>query len=289
MNNQILTELYITNKDHEYISGLTEEELRLLDESRNGVNKLNMPMSIKVKKEFNSYIDWNMGSFYFNFYNSTNKYEGAKVFRFVYICTFMNYKGYIEYGNSKGKCKLAKKSDLMEMLKLKKSEYFYTIKYFEDNKFIEYDEELNVKINNIFCNRGKLYNKDKRKGEYIRMFDNASKELYENSKPREHKNISILLKLIPYVNKETNIICKNPNSQVEDLIPFKQKEILELLNLSDCKTIKSLTNLKILNGEESAFLKISNCFVKNAFVINPRVMFGGNETDIDYLEEILPL
>ena len=28
------------------------------------------------------------------------------------------------------------------MLKLKKSEYFYTIKYFEDNKFIEYDEEL---------------------------------------------------------------------------------------------------------------------------------------------------
>ena len=34
---------------------------------------------------------------------------------------------------------------------------------------------------------------------------------------------------------------------------------------------------------------ISHFSLKNAFVINPRVMFGGNETDIDYLEEILPL
>ena len=100
--------------------------------------------------------------------------------------------------------------------------------------------------------------------------------MHKNYSPKEHNIIGMIIKLLPYVNFNTNIICENPNESDERLIkPLKQKDILDILNISR-PTISSLLKIKILNGTEYAFIKFSNGSFKNVYVINPTFMFKGN-------------
>lgn len=246
-------------------------------------HKINAKKKRKLAKELNRFIDGNFGSFYFNYYNKT--IDNEYMFRFMYLCTYMNYKNYIEYGSSKDIHKLAVKKNIKEILNLQKTAFHDTYNYWLKNKMIEEDEDGHIKINSQLCNRGKSKRQDyiKRNG-CVRMFDKAIRELYENSTTKEHKQIELLMKLLPYVNYQHNIVCSNPEeSDIRLVQPLKQKEILEILE-KDKKTIQSLSKIKILNGKEGAFIKITNPFVTNAYVINPRFMYKGN--DVEELAEL---
>lgn len=133
--------------------------------------------------------------------------------------------------------------------------------------------------------KSELNNMEKKKDK-IRMFDKQIRELYENSKPTEHKNIILLFKLIPFINRETGLVVYNPEENDIGLLkPMKRKDILNVLNINNNRTINNLLNIKIMNGTESAFTKISNAFVKNAYMVNPRIFYGG--TCQENLEVIL--
>lgn len=283
-----LTHFKIVNENNnEDIRYLTEKDIELLDKNYSTASPFNDNNKYGKMKLFNSLIKYNMGSFYFNFCESLSKYDGAMLFRFLYLSTFMNYKGYLQYGNSSKQSynSLIVKKNIQEILKLKDALYFKTVKYFEENNMIKYDDNNRVYINCKICIRGELSNMNKKKDK-IRMFDKQIKELYENSKPSEHKNIILLFKLIPFINKETGLVVYNPEENDIGLLkPMTRKDILEVLNLNNSRTISNLLNLKILKGTESAFAKISNAFIKNAYMINPRIAYSG--TDINNLELIL--
>lgn len=150
-----LTHFKIVNENNnEDIRYLTEKDIELLDKNYSTASPFNDNKYGKMKL-FNSLIKYNMGSFYFNFCESLSKYDGAMLFRFLYLSTFMNYKGYLQYGNSSKQSynSLVVRKDIQEILKLKKTAYLKTVKYFEENNMIKYDDNNRVYINCKICLR----------------------------------------------------------------------------------------------------------------------------------------
>jgi hypothetical protein len=275
MSNNRLTNLAVIDTNSgEITQYLTQDEQVYLENkytsaNPSGDNKLNDDICRKNSDLFYMFIEEMCGSFYHNYYN--NVVQHKYIFRFLYICTFMNFKNYIEFGNAKEENKLATKKDIQEILKLKDQQFYETYNYLIDNELILEDEGY-IKINSDFCNKGKLI---KNNG-VVRMFNNAIQYLYEQSNTKEHNKIGMLIKLLPYVHFDTNILCSNPTEENEKLIkPLKQNEILEILDITK-PTVSSLLSLTILDNKEFAFIKFSNGAFKNVYVINPRFMYKGN-------------
>jgi hypothetical protein len=174
--NKVTRYAVIDTNSGEITQYLTTEEKNSLDSkytsaSPNGESKLNDDNCRKNSDLFYMFIEEMCGNFYHNYYN--NVVQHKYIFRFLYICTYMNFKNYIELGNSKGENKLANKKDIQEILKLKDQQFYETYNYLIENKLI-LDDEGYIRINSEFCNKGKLI---KNNG-VVRMFNNAIQYLY---------------------------------------------------------------------------------------------------------------
>ena len=282
-----LTDYAVINESTgEYQGFMTVDEANVYFKSRTSAPRMNNKTAIKytgnITKDF---INENLGSFYFNYYDKTGEYE--QLFRFLYLSTYANYKNYIELGNSSER--LADKKDLQEILMLENKQFYNTFNYFisnnlliEENYYVNDEIKKCYKINDSLCIRGQI-NKNNASA---RMFDEGVRYIYKHSNSKEHKKLGYLIKLLPYTHKQTNIICEDVNCSVGDIKPLSQKQILEILNITK-PTLTSLTKIKILDNEESAFIKISNAFISKAYVINPRLTYKGS--DINELESTLNL
>ena len=89
------------------------------------------------------------GSFYFNFYKRTN-IEGQFLFRFIYLCSFMNYDGYLSDGR-----RLLRETNLRDLLMLGNTEYYKTKKYLLEKELIFIDDKELVSVNNKYCKKVK--------------------------------------------------------------------------------------------------------------------------------------
>ncbi len=193
----------------------------------------------------------------------------------------MNYNNLLSDGR-----KLYKSKDLKMLLKLSNTEYKRTEKYLLENKLIIYTDSDNIEINNKFCVKGKI-NKNKNV-EVIRVFDDAIRELYENSLPREHKKIALLLEILPYINYKYNVVCKNPKeTNIELIEPLKMTDICKILDYdvtNASKLKKSLFSLTVGNEYVVGMFE-KGC--GKAIYVNPRVYYkGGDNEGINFLSDM---
>lgn len=266
---------YLTQDEQNYL------ENKYTSANPSGDSKLNDDNCRKNADLFYQYINETCGNFYFNYYE--NMQCSQYIFRFVYLCTFMNYKNYLEYGNAKDENKLMLKRDLFEVLKLSDRETYNTIKYLTENKFIEISEKY-IKVNDDYCKKGSLTN-NKNKG-VIRMFDNAIKEIYENSLPKEHKKLSLLIKILPLIHQSTNVICRNSKEEIIDLVDYYTlSELADELGYSAPQKLKKgLMDVKVKGQPVIMISKINN---KDMLVVNPLIYYKGN--DLKSMEGIVNL
>lgn len=278
IRHDVLTDISIVKEGTgEHLGYLTEKEYLNYQRGKTSASKMNNPNARKNTNVLKQYIDETCGDFYFNYYNKT--LDRKYLFRFMYLCTYMNYNTYIEFGKRKGKGKLSTKRDLKEILGLKDQQFYNTINYFFQEEMINEDEDGYINVNPMLCNKGKMKKGASRYGA-VRMFNKAIQELYRNSNTREHEKIGLLLKLLPYINYQWNIVCSNQNERDIRLIKLlKQKEICEVLDI-DKKTFSAMIKITILDGQEGAMIKVSNAFVNNAYVINPRCMYMAKDKEI---------
>lgn len=187
---------------------------------------------------------------YLNISKDLLKFE--LIFRFLYLCTYMNKDGYIEFGKSKNK--LIMKKDLFEILKLGKSEAYHTINYFLNNNMILLDENNNIKVNKTLVGKKRVINGIG----YISIF--SIRYLYENIPIRKHIFVDSFLKVLKYSYN------KNIDNEFQWIkIPMKLKEISELMGYKNIsRTIKDINKLKI---KEDAYL------VNIGAIENKRFMF----------------
>lgn len=276
MKNEKLTDYIVVDSiTGEYMQNLTQSEIYMLNDNYTTTDvptKINDNV-IPDKELFKEFIKEELGSFYFNYY--TKLEANQFTFRFLYLCTYENFKGYLEFGNAKQEGRLCIKKDLFEILKLNTKDCYRTIDYLEENNLIFYDENGYVKINTDVCIKGEI----KEKKRVVRMFDESIKELYENSLPKEHKKLSLLIKLLPLVNYKTNAICKNPHENIIELIDrYAMKELSEYLGYSRIDSMKrALMGLRVNNQRVLMLAQIGD--KKDIIVVNPKIYYKGNNLE----------
>ncbi|HAT4302349.1 TPA: hypothetical protein I9089_002457 [Clostridium perfringens] len=239
----------------------------------------------KEKSDFENNILHNLGHFYFNFYKKLpNKLDKQYIFRFIYLCT------YLKYGDNRlmkrvkqNKYELIKVSDLMDLLKLGKTEYNKTKKVLEESNLIKVNKDYTVAIDNKISFIGKVNKNNKQ--EYSRIFKESIQELYNNSTPREHKRLALFIELLPFIHYKYNIICKNPRCELmQDVEPFTIQE-LQKISGNGGKNITRFKNnlLNIMVGGQKAMMLVED-YEKKFFIVNPKIYYKGNDLeDLTYL------
>jgi hypothetical protein len=215
------------------------------------------------------------GNFYFNFYAKPLSIISPQMLvRFLYICCFMDYENILML-DAKTPMTM---TTLKDILNLKYSEFYKTkttlTKY---NLLIEEDNGY-LRINRSYCKKGSSQNKEK-----IRVFEDALKELYLNSLPREHVQLSLLYLMLPYINFSMNICCANPTERDPlKLEVYTLKELAGILHQTNITRFRRrLLDMTVAN---EPVICISEILGKQIVVVNPRVYFKGSIGDIDRME-----
>lgn len=268
-------------RNEEFINGQTGEILTgqeilelMTEESYNKV--VRKSHCYKIKKSNNQMLE-EFGNFYHMFYgNILNlEIEPQYMVRFLYLCSYVNYDNLLVTGYGKGQIKL-KELDLQQILKLSRADFFRTKSALKEYNLISIDEDNNVVINEKYASKGKINSKEKTINlEVVRIFENGIKDLYENATAKEHKRLATFIKMLPYINIEHNIVCKNPEEKdMKKLILYSLTELTEMLEYKNQTRLKTDLFAITVNGEH-AFILIEDASGKY-FTVNPRIYCKSN-------------
>lgn len=214
--------------------------------------------------------------------------DRANISRIIFLATYIDYNNrqqglLIKHGKN-NKIETLKKQDLIKILKIKND----TFKIFMDdaiNNNLMYIANNKYYINPSYFNKGENEFNNK---EYTRLFINSIRYIYNNCTSRQHKNLSYVYQLIPYMNYELNIICSNPlEIDFYKLNKLSLEDICKLLSIdvSNKKNIYKLRDKLLqfyveIEGKRFylfSYVKILNGYgLKDYFIINPCVIWGGN-------------
>ena len=252
----------------------------------------------KSKEELQRILDKDYGSFYFlkykkiiELFTERNKFNGASCFKFIYLATFMNYDNKLcfggKYGNKHRMPMLEK--DLAEVLGISKKQSLLVKKILIEAGAIIVNQDKSLSIAKELCSKGKLSKGYKQ--ESVRVFENAIKELYENSPRRGDRKLARVIKLLPYVNIYHNIVCVNPEEKEASLIkPMNIQDICKALNVSVSHARREENELlKITVAGENALCKYIYDGVET-FIINPRIYYkGSNINDLKKISSLFKI
>ncbi|MEO2679027.1 hypothetical protein [Clostridium butyricum] len=283
----------IVTDDGELIVNLSERTMDniamdfiLMEEQRQTSNN-GIVQWKKEKTEFQKSTIKNFGHFYFNFYNKIiNNIKPQYAVRFLYLSCFMNYNNMLIVNKTTRQYPIYEE-DLERLLLLGRSEYFKTKKEFIDKGLIKINEDKTISINDTYCKKGEIMKN--KKEEKVRMFENAIKALYEQSKPSEHKSLALLFNILPKINLKWNVICYNPQEEImEKIVPYDLKDLSKELNQSNITRFKR--KLMELEVDGKSVVCINEIRNNKLLTINPCVYYKGTKLeDLEYLMNLFKL
>lgn len=229
------------------------------------------------------------GKFVWVFYNNNQllfngSIDGSILTKFIYLSTYAEYSdkscGTFSKIVSDRNVHINKK-DLGRLLKTKTTATNHFIKECISKNLINIDEDGFLFINTNYVKYGKLLDTNVLKEcRTSRMYKNAVRDLYKKSLPSEHKLLSYLFIILPFVNHEYNIICHNPEEVVlENIQQMDLMEFCEIIGYSknNYRRLKSLLkNITVLGKYAISF--VENLYGVKMF-INPKLYYAGESWD----------
>ena len=215
----------------------------------------------------------------------------ATISRLVFLATYIDYNNreenvLVKHGKD-NKIEYLTRKDLKQLLRLSDDVLRLFLKEAKEKELLFENNEKYYLSNKIFS-RGKcMFDK---KG-YARLFIGTIRFLYENSNTRQHKQLSYIFQLIPFLHYESNILCINPDeTNMKNVVRLSLFDICKLLKIGTSKATmskfeKNLLKFYIeLNGEKYYLFKrvIIKGHIKNNdfFVVNPNVIWKGSDLTI---------
>ena len=261
-------------------------ELFLNEQYRKQENKIKGIRIAKSKDSFHRYLDDNFGKYFFHNYNSTmdkfyvnEKFESAMLFRFIYLCTYMDFDNCLRFGSkfrNKHRAFMTER-DLGEVLGLSARETINTKAFLYQIGVLKYDGDK-LKIDLCTTTRGELPKSYKQKS--TRVFHDSIRELYENSKPMEHKRLGLLFRILPLINYKHNIVCENTSEDcITNVVSYDMKKLCKLVGYSEKNHLRlknDLFGIKIKGRNVIGIFEKQN---KSMIVINPAIYYAGNRLD----------
>jgi len=285
-NNIDLNKRWINQGTGEVMDGVTSiknaETLQKEKNKRDGYKyylENIVPLPSLLQEEYGNFIHTRYTALLEKLGNDT-----ATAFRFIYLCTYMDYdSGYIIYNNN-----YIKKDYLIDIFNVSRNTMNKIRNTLFDNELIYTDSNGYICINTDYCYKGNITNNKLYKQQCTRIFNNSIKELYNKSNDhREHKMIGKFILLLPYINIWHNIICLNPKERDIPRLRLPNLEQLEkILGTTSRNSGRTLNELfEITVGGEKAILMVTDKRSVKMYVVNPRIYYGG--TNIKELEETM--
>lgn len=232
-----------------------------------------------------SFLQQQFGNFIHSRYDALlqkTNYDTATAFRFIYLCTFMEYDtGYILWNN-----KHITDHYLIDIFGVHKNTITNIKKKLFDAELIFEDNDGHLYVNIDYCYRGDISSNKQYRQQCTRIFNDGIQKLYKNTLDfRDHKMLGKLILLLPYINIYHNVICLNTKEKDWDKLVIPNAEqmdsILHTSLRNNQKQMKKLLEIEI-NGEPAVLVvKHKNTHM---YAVNPRIYYGG--TKLGDVEEL---
>lgn len=235
-----------------------------------------------LKKELQDKQDSILGKYVFidSNENAFPELSSSTLVRAAYLATYLRYETNDIYRTQRAPLKL---SDLPKLMNLSEK----TIRRFwkeVDGKYFYQDENgtLHTKGNAFIF--GSL-NADVN-DEYQKLRVQAFRELYKKIPVRQHSRLGYVLKVLPYVNFEYNVLCHNTEERNHDLVDaVTVSEFCDLIGY-DKDNVRHLAreygNITFtVNGYQELFclflIKGGDDIGNGHVYINPRLIYKGTD------------
>jgi hypothetical protein len=243
------------------------------------------------KDELKEYNESNGKYFTMSLRESVNQLFANELFddvervTIMYISSFVDFNGYLTTMNGIPMDKKIMKKYVKITDKYNAFNIFYN-KLIESRIIVE--EGNKVKWDTSFSFKGKPEIYGAKSIDCYKTYNQTLRELYEANKP---KALTIVFRLLPYVNRFTNELCRvfDKRGYTPDNL-YSTSEVAELLGITDAMDIKNFVRraLKIKVGDDFVFM-VSKVGKVSKVTINPKLVWMNNVRPDDTLVNLFEL
>lgn len=220
-----------------------------------------------------------LGDFYFLLVNDVFiDVSPESAVRLTVLYTFLNYDGDLMLTQRQP----MRKSDIAEVLHLSKATVFRFWKEVSPRYIEEIDNKLVLKDDIAFRGR---FTKEHKFKQHQQIYIDSVRNLYYATTSRRHKYLGNIFKLLPFINLEYNIICKNPFEVNPDKIePLTISELcnefgFDVSNFHRLIDVYYSINFEVDSHKErfTAFIYEGRDKSKMKVYVNPHILYVGSD------------
>lgn len=207
------------------------------------------------------------------------------IIRFIILASYVTYKGNLidKYGHN------IKKSSLKKIWNTEnRNGVNDTYNLLKECGYIYETEEGHIMINKDMVIKGgitKHYKELKKQDDrytYKRICIDNLRDMFNNTEPKQRKQLANLFKALPYINFKYNVFCDNPTETDKSKIRLLNwTDLARLCGYEDKKQVarfkKDLLSLKVYG--QDVIGEFSHGFNKKSIVVNPAIYYGGINAD----------
>lgn len=233
----------------------------------------------ETKKLIRRQMSGDLGYFYFILHeHQLGKLSAETAARLIYLCTYLGLNtSYLMWN----KRRHIRKRDLQKVLKLSAGTAFKFWKEVSPSYIVDTEDGLQVVNDNIL--RGDLPAKS---STYMKVYIDCVRKLYDDTDITKHKHLGYIFQILPFINIEYNIICKNPyETNLDDIEHLNLGEFCKLIGHYDKSNCDKLLNIYRsitfeVKGQQEYFVSfvINKLGKENIKIfVNPHIIYSGSD------------
>lgn len=234
------------------------------------------------KAYYKKFVGKELGHFYWIIAeNAFSDLAPQTVAKLVMLCTFLYYDKMFRRSTKT----TIKKKDLQDILNISKKAVYDFWNEVNEKYIVEHNGDLYIAGSaNVF--RGQLPKTQTPEVKHFqKAYINAIRKLYRTTDVRKHKQLGYIFKMIPYLNLEYNILCKDPFEQeIENIMPLSIAELCRLINYNPTQSARLLKELQSLKFEHNHRPEYLLSYVDNGgdipqskmIFVNPHILYNGS-------------
>lgn len=273
---------YINPMTGEYFS--PEEVVYIQTEEQRDAARLRFKQSMAARTFRESPEVSSHGPFVWSVYATTTKLypdiSSATLTRLIFLATYVWYDGKLH----KSIAKMMRKEDAEIEMRLPKETFRRFWNEVVDLGILAEDEDGTILMNKKYFQKGRLDIPNQVMAA-TRIYIRGVRELYWASTPKSHKKLSILFQIVPFVSREFNVICWNPQETDQTLLkPMSLAELCEAIgyDATNASRIgKMLLDPKFTtkdsDKEQSVVRFVTGDCKRYEIFIHPEIYYAGHQ------------
>jgi hypothetical protein len=208
--------------------------------------------------------------------NLESKLTDSDIIKALYLATYLDYDSYLKYDTGKIMTKL----DIKKVICVNKNIFGTWYNKMLRLKIITEDDK-GVHMNKGYYIKGAI---GKRK-DYNRMFVDGTRQIYEDNKNSNQSMIGNIIRLLPYVNAYTNVLCWNPLESDETKIePITIGELAKGLgyNGDEKRLMNAMSKIRVFDSHPLVLFFNDNEIRSESYLMfHPKICYSGKNNKMD--------